>query len=776
MDLIQWIGIGVLLGVVWLIWDITRKKNSMTHASVSLRGQTDDVMTEKSEVDNHNFIIDSKKIRGKGHCGRWVVTGESVRIHDYIIPNGMVYVGEWMESVGVNDYTSQSEPSLINPNLGIDKQNHGQQNEPLSYWPSYSNISPSSRSNFLRFLADGARDPTIEIGYVFIYYYGLERRLLIDLSTINDLDERKQLIHEVIRLLSIFRINNSFRGYATNLLFFLSWHDDNFASKISVDSDLSDYFTARRIWIRLGQTVADGKPIHADLALAWLRNNPDTKFRTPAIRLENDFNLLFTFKFLQKFPNGLMLKPNKSKLILRYQPASSSLLGQEFTADTLLPDLGKISSPLKILREISDWATEELEPYSRLIGRDPEKGKTLMGLAFLPVVVLKKMANPEPLYSFLKFVVEALKGKRISIIKASDLLMFMEREKQDKINRNEAVCLAQLLEKFKVGLEPDVRFSPMGIRLDGPICLFRMKEKGGQIASTTYATAAAILHLAALMAGADGTIVDQEQWQIEQYLKHQVELEPFERERLDAYLAWLIAAQPGLKGMEKRFAMLEKDKACAMGRFLANIAIVDGHVHPAEIKLLEKIYKLIRLDPTRVHTDLHDLQVACHGNGKVLPMKGDEDNFTIIPGQPPREFAIPPPRFESAQSKGEIQLDLARIQHIQAQTATVQNLLLDVFATDDDNLFQPIVKNERSSSLPTVVGLDGIHLQLFHDLRETVTMQRDRFDSLCRSLGLMSEGAIEVINDTAMQLVGDPVLEGDDPVEMNIQIAQEMMQ
>ena len=48
------------------------------------------------------------------------------------------------------------------------------------------------------------------MGYVFLYFYGLEHRFFVDRP---DEDEREQLIAEVERLLGIYGDNRSIKGY-----------------------------------------------------------------------------------------------------------------------------------------------------------------------------------------------------------------------------------------------------------------------------------------------------------------------------------------------------------------------------------------------------------------------------------------------------------------------------------------------------------------------------------------------------------------------------------
>ena len=65
---------------------------------------------------------------------------------------------------------------------------------------------------FLKWLSQGKNNTAIDIGYVFIYFYGLEYRVL---------QENKDLIligYEIIRLRKYYASNRSFQGYSESLL------------------------------------------------------------------------------------------------------------------------------------------------------------------------------------------------------------------------------------------------------------------------------------------------------------------------------------------------------------------------------------------------------------------------------------------------------------------------------------------------------------------------------------------------------------------------------
>ncbi|HUW46441.1 MAG TPA: TerB N-terminal domain-containing protein [Dehalococcoidia bacterium] len=77
----------------------------------------------------------------------------------------------------------------------------------LSYFPSYSEMTPAQRGVYLRWLYDVTQE--IDIGYVFVYFYGLERHLLY-----GHFDEA---FNEIL-LLRKHHNNGSFQSYSASAL------------------------------------------------------------------------------------------------------------------------------------------------------------------------------------------------------------------------------------------------------------------------------------------------------------------------------------------------------------------------------------------------------------------------------------------------------------------------------------------------------------------------------------------------------------------------------
>lgn len=97
------------------------------------------------------------------------------------------------------------EPSAIDIELPIASEVSPP--SPLGYYPSYSELSPEQRTAYLYWLGDITAP--IDIGYVFIFYYGLERHLFFGKS--------ESALSEILTLRK-FHQNNSFLSYSGDAL------------------------------------------------------------------------------------------------------------------------------------------------------------------------------------------------------------------------------------------------------------------------------------------------------------------------------------------------------------------------------------------------------------------------------------------------------------------------------------------------------------------------------------------------------------------------------
>lgn len=110
-----------------------------------------------------------------------------------------------------------NEPSLIYTRWPISRPGTDENVEPLGYYPSYSELNPKQRWVYLDWLCDIAKPA--DIGYVFLYYYGLERHLVM-----GNFDEA---FEEILYLLN-YHNNSSFKIYSTTALIISSYHKSKY--------------------------------------------------------------------------------------------------------------------------------------------------------------------------------------------------------------------------------------------------------------------------------------------------------------------------------------------------------------------------------------------------------------------------------------------------------------------------------------------------------------------------------------------------------------------
>ena len=136
---------------------------------------------------------------------RWIEPGDTVTVAGRKI-GGMIYLGPRPR----RESRAQEGSPFIDPGLSVAKVGSDIPGDSMPYWPSYSDINPRTRATYLDWLASGRADKQYGVGYVFLYFYGLERRFFVD-SPVEE--ESRLLVAETERLLSIYGENHSIRRY-----------------------------------------------------------------------------------------------------------------------------------------------------------------------------------------------------------------------------------------------------------------------------------------------------------------------------------------------------------------------------------------------------------------------------------------------------------------------------------------------------------------------------------------------------------------------------------
>jgi uncharacterized tellurite resistance protein B-like protein len=687
----------------------------------------------------------------------WFPPGKAVQIGYHLVPDGMVYAGSGLQSVWP-EYGI--EPALINPRLPIGRP--VSRDVQIGYWPSYSGVDPDCRATYLNWLATGRCDPQVDIGYVFLFFYGLERRLLSELAPSNDSrSEWQYLLAELTRLLHIYSGNGSFQSYGRSLL--------DYAQILTASTGYvppepprkrQGYELPSSVKLSLATFAVQGKPLPWEWAFAWYACHPEVSLRTPARRCDNEFRILFGWRYVGQYGHGMILQPNKTMLSVSHRPASASFMGREFVAKTNLPDVSVQRKAFAAIAELARKAETDLEPYSRWLGKNPARRGQLEGVALLPDELARQHRGAAT-KEIREWLERHLQDKLMAALKAEELFAWIAPARAEKLTKKEMVVLAQLLAKLGYGLEPDVRFGGPSLRVGDWATVFRLAADAPTAASEAYLAATLLSDLFVAVAAADGTLGRDEYDLLVRHLREQLILPAREANRLNAHIWWLYHAKPSVKGLQKFFGAVSEEQKLALSAFLIQVVCVDGVVAPAEVAVLERVYGMLGLYQAQVHADIHQ-HMSGAANAPTEPV-------VVHEGQPEIGVRIPAKAADSSEPAAP--LDMALIQRKIAETADIAKLLAGVFEEEEET-----VRAATPTSLAGVCGLDGAHTALLMQLQEHHELRRAEFQELAAAYSLLPDGALDALNEAALDVCDELVCETEeDDIRINPDVLKEML-
>jgi hypothetical protein len=441
----------------------------------------------------------------------------------------------------------------------------------------------------------------------------------------------------------------------------------------------------------LSRLVVEEKPIPPDLALTWLALC-GIELRTPATRCPDEYTALFRRRYERAFGAGFVVRP----------PSGPPL---DNVAGTV--DVTQLVIRAEPVRALADSCADDLDSYSRWLGRNARRRGTIPAAALLPAEILQACGG-DAVRELQRFLVERL-SPGPTLVDGKHLVSFWPSATPGTLTRVEARLFVELLAKLEAGVEPDVRTGGPALGASSPAVLFR----GGALPSPAYAASALLLHLGAQVS-AGSRVLDRH-----------AEAGP-DAARLVAHLMWLRAARPGLGRIRRRISDVSPENRATLGEFLVGVAAGDGVIGAEDIATLGRLYEVLGLDPDEVPRHVHALET-----GGTAPSGG-------------------------------VTLDMDRVREKLADSKRVSEILGEIFVEEEE------VAPEQTGKL------DAKHQALAAELAKKPRWTRAEIAAAAKALGLLPDGAVELINETAIEEAGGPALEGDDPVDVNLQMLKEI--
>lgn len=731
--------------------------------------------------------------------GKWIAPGYTIAVQGINIPGGLIYAGSTLKTA-----TGQEDACLINPSLPI-----AFRSQPVAldgYWPNYSALNPQARRTYLEWLASGRQDPNTDIGYVFLYFYGLERRAVYDVAI--DMSARADyplLANELTRLLVIYgHRSKSFKRYAEKLLDWVTFSNDKktytSASLTKVSGSLM------QIKYALGQASMDGVAIPAKLAFEWIQHEAELfPTRTAATRCPAQFQSVFETRYRERFGSGMVLKPNKTRLQFTYKPASASHNMADISMRYPdIPDVSVQRQTVTDLQDVIESATASIDPYSRYLAKNPEGQNDLEALVLLPPYLWPTQMR------------QAVHAIKRSVLKAPTTMTYAQLMQDlgssTGLNADKAKALALSLEVLNIGMEPDVLSAMKLPRLDDHMVLFDLPvSPDPSRENASYKAGFLTVQLAAAVASADGECSPGEYTFVAQQIERWSHLPMNHRKRLTALWKIRSVAPIKLQTIVKQMEGLSAATKMVILDFAELLLQKDGKVSAQEVTFLGKVYTALGLDTAEYLAKHQALlsQPKPKATAKVAVPKTVKKPFqldplkiaalqdetaelnglltTIFESETPVEA---PPIVETLLPPVKqplVQLDKDRIAALQQDTKLVDNLLANIFT---DNIpaavesLDPVEQSDENEPLPeheggTLVapilpGLDEAHNALAKFVLEHTPCSRADLQNVANDLDLMLDGALERLNDACFDAYDAPFTEGDDPIEINLEIKDKL--
>lgn len=742
----------VALIVIYVLYRLV--KGAMS-SKASEERHWEEISQQYSEPQSLSRIGSTYEERSPLTKANFIPAGERVTIQGHKINGGMIYVG----NLGKLPHwdTPRSHISFEAP---VAKSNEDIFGDQMNYWPGYSSIPPESRLAYLRWLAGGRRDPEYGIGYVFLFFYGLEYRLLKE----QVFEDAEVIIKEVQELRKVYGHNRSFDRYSRAFLEAASiWQgafqnkDQGLQTKLSyqpMEKPYRSYEIPLKLRAIIGGNIEQQGAIDADLSLDWWVVTRDRQLPKTVQRVFDELRVLFTLRFDAEHSEGLKIKPPKARLKGQYQSASGDF---QLNMSMDVPDVRNLKAPLNKIDKIAQTCIEELKPFSRAIAKCDDGKPTLEAISVLPSDMLATVES-EPANTLREWISQ-IATEQYSSVPIAKVFEAVGIDYAGKPTAAKLRKVATILGCVDYDIEPHPDYG--GKCSDGQnLILFSKSVETLSASSENYVGIAHTVSLSVAVANADGVISSEEKQHLTELVaKEGSVLCDGEQNRLQAHLTWLLAHPPSWSAIQSKLKKLTVDNRRLMARFALATAAADGQIDPSEVKFLERFYNLIEVDKNQLYTDLHAFEHA-----------PSDEPVSVKPAEPKTNYSIPQEEKVEQVAQSGVVLDLARIEAIRQETHQVSQILSDVFV--EPEIEDTIEEVQEIEEAETFDGLDGDHGQLLDELLAREEWAREEYERLCTEFGLMAEGAMETINDWAFDVHDDAMIEDGDPIVINKELLQ----
>jgi uncharacterized tellurite resistance protein B-like protein len=674
----------------------------------------------------------------------WLGQGEQLDVAGCTITNPLTYTAHPRDKGN-----RCTDPSQIAPWLKVRK---GTDSGELPYWPWYERLRAGQRLEYIKWLASDRKRLPSEDGYLFLYYYGLERRLFYDKVDI------PLVVKEVYRLRRMHAEHAgngrswSFQHYSSSLLWFvIAQNPQSFGERDirtiagSMKSWREDSLLAALSWC-----VSHNRPCPAWLAQIVAAEMPNTSQSVVLKRVPEEFAKLFAKRYTEAAGDGIRLRVSKRIGKCVYQPASNALDSQVCE----IPNVLGIRSQFKPLVDVWNSCVEDLRKLSRVTRGIEDESLTVDAWEALPMELRAGIEHPLT-GAFTDVIASLSSDVNPGLVPAQGLARLLGIEDRDRYTSAQSRRIAETAQHIGYAVEPDARMMGRSYKAHDPLSVF-VWLYDAHPQPKRYAAAATLMSYGMAVASADGHIADEETHLLSEEIARLFDLNEHELRRLDALQTLLAAkgADPSSIGKTIRDGLAPTHRH-AIGKILIAIAAADGVIHPSERRVLRRCYRSLGLEATDLDKTLEELS---------LPQADDLVSVKAAK-RGRRGEAIPTEREEQV-----VTLDQESIRRIMVETRQVAAILAEAMGeADADESYEtnssvavavdqpewhPTSSGVDASKQPSAPVMSGRFLEFYETLVSRDEWKTAEIDAIAREHGHMLTGAIEAVNDWAYEAYG----------------------
>jgi uncharacterized tellurite resistance protein B-like protein len=637
--------------------------------------------------------------------------------------------------------------------------------ENLPYWPTYTGASPAQRARYLDWHAGGRSESQTPIGYVFIHFYGLERRALVDCAD-------HDVIHtELRRLLAIYgNVQHSFRGYASALMAFMALPSIPAMTENAAYAWLGelavDHPTARSALLAWFHVHA--RPLPTRIAMQIASSMDGAKRGVAVKRARAELEDLFAIRYHERFGEGIRLDAAKRPETISYHPASPSLLNASRRLQAEIPHVLGRSAQFNPVVELWNDCVADLKKLGSKRRDDTPVPLTPDAWLALPPELRVDHDHPDQ-EAWDAAVQAAPRLGAFRVIPAGRLAALARVEANGRVTGARLRKVVEIAAQLGYAIEPDARVHARTLASDAELAIWETSATSPPNPNV-WRSIHIMLSLTLSIALADGEVSDEEAHMVHSLIANLFPLDDAMRTRVAA-LRMLLTRHPlRVTSLARKLKETRGPNELAkIGRVLVTVAAVDGVITDGEYRALKSLYKAMGVAPAELAAAIAASGARFESDAPVQARPAQRG----VAGEP-----IPLPPGSSAPT-----LNRAAIDAILAETREVASILSDVLDDDDDEVSEH-VPSSRSAVTRSIAHdgngawstLDPRYHGVLRELLTRSTWTLGEVRAVVSKAKLMPGAVLETVNAWSEERFGDYVIEEANDWKINAQLLERSTQ